>query len=84
MFFCVVGFLFSIVVVVVQRKLQMISLAPLIFLSIGFIVWMRTKSSLIKKIYDLPKHQIEEIRVSNSNEFKEQVKARFGDQIIIS
>ncbi|MDJ0901037.1 MAG: hypothetical protein QNJ55_19725 [Xenococcus sp. MO_188.B8] len=84
MFFCVIGFLCSLAVVIVQRKLQMISLSPLFFLIIGLTVWLRTKSSLLKRIYDLPRNQIGEIRFSNAEEFKEQVKKRFGDQIINS
>jgi hypothetical protein len=75
-------FLISAVCALLRWKLDFIAFAPLIFLFVVSIVAVSTRYSLIPKIYDLPIQQIQEICNSHTEEFKEQVKARFGGLII--
>lgn len=64
-------------IVAFQRKIEITSFIPLMFVVIGLAVGFRTRYSLVKKIYNLPKQQVEEMRSSKQNELKTEVKARF-------
>ena len=81
-FFGTIGFLISLVVVLIRWRLDVITFAPLVFLLIVGLVAASTRYSLIPKMYSLPIQQIEDIYNSNSDEFKKQVEARFGGIIV--
>lgn len=72
------AFICSLTIMIFQWKFEVTSLIPLVFLLIALAVGLRTRYSLVKKIYDLPKQQIEEVRSSKSDELKSEVQARFG------
>jgi hypothetical protein len=76
--FSSLAFICSLTIMIFQWKIEITSFIPLVFLLIALAVGLRTRYSLIKKIYDLPKQQIAEIRSSKSNEFKSEVQARFA------
>lgn len=76
--FGTLGFICSLVIVLLRWKLDFTSFIPLTFLCVGLAVGLQTRSSLVRKIYDLPKQQIEEIKSSKSSELKKEIKARFG------
>lgn len=77
--FSILGFLCSFGITLIRWKLNWIAfITPLMFLCIGVSIGLQTRSSLIKKLYDIPRQQIQEIKSSKSAELKKEVKARFG------
>ena len=73
-----VGLLLSTVVVLFRWRLDVTAVSPAVFLIILLSVGLTTRSSLVRKIYNLPVQQIEEIRTSKARELKREVETRFG------
>jgi hypothetical protein len=82
LFLGTVFFLVSTLWVCLRWKFDTVAFAPVIFLFIIGIVAISTRYSLVPKIYALPIQQIGEICNSNTEEFKQQVRSRFGGLII--
>lgn len=80
--FGTLGFICSSIIVMIQHKWQFTCLIPLVFVFIMLAIGLRTKYSLVKRIYGLPEQQIEEIRSSKAEELKREVEARFGGTIL--
>ena len=76
--FSILGLLFSLGISLLRWELDWAAFIPFLFLFIGIGVGLQTQSSLVKKLYDLPKQQIQELKSSKSVELKKEVEARFG------
>lgn len=76
--FSIVGFIISLLIVLFRWQLDLTILLPTLFLLIFVAISLSTYYSLVKKIYDLPIQQIEEIRATKPAELKRQVEQRFS------
>jgi hypothetical protein len=81
-FFGTISFIVSLILVIMRWKFDWITFSPLIFLFIISVVALSTYYSLKPKLYALPVQQTAEFCSSHSDEFRQQVKARFGGVII--
>lgn len=73
--FSIIGFVISSILIIIKGEFDLI--IPITFAAFAFLVYLRTRFSLLKKIYDLPRQQIEEIKTSQSSELKQEVEKRF-------
>jgi sulfite exporter TauE/SafE len=76
--FAFVGFVVSGVIVILRHRLDFTILSPVVFCLILIAIGLSTRFSLVKRIYDLPAQQIDEIKSSNAAELRTQVQSRFG------
>lgn len=75
--FAFAGFIISALIALFRWKLDFTVFSPIVFLIILVTIGLSTRYSLVKKIYDLPIQQIEEIRSSKADELKLEVERRF-------
>lgn len=73
-----VGFIISSAIAIMRWKFDIGIVAPLAFLMILLIIGITTKAFLVRKIYDLPAQQIEEMRTSKADELRQEVDTRFA------
>src|SRR5712692_3229075 len=76
--FALLGFVTSVLLALLRWKLDFTIFSTVVFLVILAAVALSTRYSLVKKLYDLPIQQIEEIRSSKGDELKAEVRQRFG------
>lgn len=79
--FAFTGFVISSTLVLLRWRFDLAIAAPISFLLILVAIGLSTRSSLVRKIYDLPVQQIEEIRTGHADALKDEVEKRFGDVI---
>jgi hypothetical protein len=75
--FAFTGFVISAIIVFLRHKFDFTVLSPVVFAAILIAVGLSTRYSLLKRIYDLPVQQVDEIKSSNAAELKAQVQSRF-------
>jgi hypothetical protein len=76
--FAFVGFVISSFIALAGWRFDFTVFSSFAFLVVLIGVGLSTRLSLIKKIYDLPNQQIEEIRSTKLTELKDEVEKRFG------
>ena len=65
------------IIITVNGDSGSVLLVPLALALIAVLTIYRTKTSLVKRIYDLPVQQIEDIRTAKSDELRAQIDQRF-------
>jgi ABC-type siderophore export system fused ATPase/permease subunit len=75
--FSAIFFIITTIISLIRWKLDIFAAFPLFFLFLLIVIFLSTKYSLLKKIYDLPIQPIKEILSNEANELRKQIETRF-------